>query len=151
MAGNRIGRTAVQSDLPELLRLYGFLKNEPAEQADEDTKAVWNTILNDEKQQVIVIEQDGRLVSSCTLIIIPNLTHSRRPYALVENVVTDPDYRKKGYASACLDMVLQIAKKANCYKIMLMTGSKSKATMRFYEGAGYSREDKTAFVRWLDV
>lgn len=151
MAGNRIGRTAVQSDLPELLQLYGFLKEEPAEQADEDTKAVWNTILSDEKQQVIVIERDGRLVSSCTLIIMPNLTHNRRPYALVENVVTAPGYRKKGYASACLDMALQTAKKADCYKIMLMTGSKSKTTMRFYEAAGYNREDKTAFVRWLDT
>lgn len=150
MAGNRIGRTAVQSDLPELLRLYSFLKDEPAEPADEEAQAIWESIIKDEKQQVIVIERDGHLVSSCTLITVPNLTHRKRPYALVENVVTDPAYRKKGYASACMDMALQAAKKAGCYKIMLMTGSKSKATMRFYEGAGYNREDKTAFVRWLE-
>lgn len=151
MPGNRIGRTAVQSDLPELLRLYGFLKDEPAEQADEEARAIWETILNDDKQQVIVIEQDGKLVSSCTVILVPNLTHHKKPYALVENVVTDPAYRKKGYASACLDMALQAAKKAGCYKIMLMTGSKSASTMRFYESAGYNREDKTAFIRWLDA
>lgn len=151
MAGNRIGRTAVQGDLPELLRLYSFLKDEPVEQADDEAQAIWETILKDGRQQIIVIEQDGKLVSSCTLILVPNLTHQKRPYALVENVVTDPAYRKKGYASACLNIALQAAKKAGCYKIMLMTGSKSESTMRFYEGAGYNREDKTAFIRWLDA
>ena len=151
MAGNRIGRTAVQSDLPELLRLYSFLKNEPVEPADEDARAIWDSILRDEKQQVIVLERDGKLVSSCTLIIVPNLTHGKKPYALIENVVTDPDCRKQGCASACLDMALQAAKKAGCYKIMLMTGSKSTSTLRFYESAGYNCSDKTAFVRWLET
>ena len=39
--------------------------------------------------------------------------------------------------------------KANCYKMMLLTGSKEESTKRFYENAGYNSSDKTAFIRWL--
>lgn len=57
-------------------------------------------------------------------IIIPNLTWNVRPYAFVENVVTHGDYRKCGYARACLDYAKSVAQGADCYKIFLMTGAK---------------------------
>jgi len=34
--------------------------------------------------------------------------------------------------------------------MMLLTGSKEEATLKFYEGAGYNSSDKTAFIQWLD-
>ena len=64
-------------------------------------------------------------------------------------MVTHPDYRKKGLATACLDYAKGIAEKEGCYKIMLLTGSKEESTLRFYERAGFNRNDKTAFIRWL--
>ncbi len=79
-----------------------------------------------------------------------NLTHCMRPYVLVENVVTDPSFRGRGYATACLEAAKEIDVQENCYKIMLMTGSKQESTLRFYERAGYSCQDKTAFVQWLN-
>ena len=39
--------------------------------------------------------------------------------------------------------------KANCYKMMLLTGSKDPNTLRFYEMAGYNSNDKTAFIQKL--
>ncbi len=38
----------------------------------------------------------------------------------------------------------------NCYKIMLLTGSKKKETLNFYGNAGYNSTDKTAFIQWLE-
>ena len=38
----------------------------------------------------------------------------------------------------------------NCYKIMLLTGSKKKETLNFYDNAGYNSTDKTAFIQWLE-
>ena len=81
--------------------------------------------------------------------MVPNLTHGQRPYALVENVVTHPDFRGHGLASACLAAARELAALQGCYKIMLMTGSKRESTLRLYERAGYNRQDKTAFVQWL--
>jgi Acetyltransferase (GNAT) family. len=84
------------------------------------------------------------------LVIIPNLTHGQRPYALIENVITDEAHRNRGIATACLNAAREIALQHRCYKIMLMTGSKKDSTLRFYRKAGYNSEDKTAFIQWLE-
>ena len=83
------------------------------------------------------------------LVVVPNLTRDLRPYGLVENVVTRREYRKRGLASACLNQTRELAQAAGCYKLMLLTGAKDGATLRFYERAGYNCNDKTAFVQWL--
>ena len=43
----------------------------------------------------------------------------------------------------------ELAQKENCYKMMLLTGSKEESTLHFYEQAGYNQNDKTAFIQWL--
>ena len=78
------------------------------------------------------------------------MTRNIRPYALIENVVTHKDFRKKGYATECLNYAKEIAERENCYKIMLLTGAKDNSTLRFYSNAGYSSTDKTAFIQWLN-
>lgn len=82
-------------------------------------------------------------------MIIPNLTHNQQPYAFIENVITDTEYRKRGLATACLNYAREIARRENCYKMMLLTGSKKESTLNFYEQAGYNRNDKTAFIQWI--
>ena len=84
------------------------------------------------------------------IIIIPNLTRGIRPYAFIENVVTHEKYRGKGLATECLNYAKKIAIENNCYKMMLLTGSKQKSTLDFYSNAGYNCTDKTAFIQWLD-
>lgn len=59
--------------------------------------------MNDNNHHLIVCEVDGKIVASCVCVVIPNLTRNVRPYAFVENVVTHADYRKKGYATDCLN------------------------------------------------
>ena len=66
-----------------------------------------------------------------------------------ENVVTHVDYRGSGYASECWNFAGEIAKKENCYKMMLLTGSKDESTLNFYKNAGYNCADKTAFIQWI--
>ena len=103
----------------------------------------------DGDHHVIVDEADGRLVASCVCVVIPNLTRNARPYAFIENVVTHADHRRQGRARACLDYAREIARRAGCYKIMLMTGAKSAGTLDFYRKCGFSDADKTAFIQWL--
>lgn len=51
-------------------------------------------------------------------------------------MVTREDYRGKGYASECLEFAREIAEKENCYKTMLLAGSKKPETLQFYEKCG---------------
>lgn len=142
-------REAGYSDLDGLLELYTYLHDNPIPEKDCRLSSLWEGIMNDKDHHIIVAEEDGMIVSSCVCVIIPNLTHGQQPYAFVENVVTRPEYRKKGFATACLDLAKSIAEKEGCYKIMLLTGSKEESTLRFYERAGFNRNDKTAFIRWI--
>lgn len=98
--------------------------------------------MNDQDHHIIVAEENGQIVSSCVCVIIPNLTHNQRPYAFVENVITDVNYRNKGLATQCLNFAKEIAVKENCYKLMLLTGSKRESALNFYRQAGYNSEDK---------
>lgn len=142
-------REIKETDLDGLLKLYTYLHDNPIPAENDGLFNLWNEILADKNHHIIVAEENGEIVSSCVCVIIPNLTHNQQPYALIENVVTHKDFRGKGYATACLDYAKKIAKDNNCYKLMLMTGSKKDSTLRFYEKAGYNRRDKTAFIQWL--
>ena len=142
-------REIKENELSELLQLYTHLHELGVPENSEHLQNTWNTICNDENHHIVVCEEEGKLVSSCVCVIIPNLTRNVRPYAFIENVVTHADYRGKGYATACLNYAKDLAVKANCYKMMLMTSSKSDSTLNFYKKAGYNCTDKTAFVMWL--
>ena len=117
---------------------------------NEPPVALWRGILDDPNYYIIVAEQDGNLVSTCVLLIVPNLTHSQMPYALIENVVTHAGFRRKHFATELMDRATEIAIKHNCYKIMLLTGSRDVNTLRFYENCGFSRNEKTAFIKRLE-
>ena len=142
-------REALKDELNEILELYLFLHEEDIPEDDEHLRDTWDLIVNDPNHHLIVNEIDGKIVSSCVCVIIPNLSRGVRPYAFVENVVTHKDYRKRGYAGECLDFAKNIALQENCYKMMLLTGSKRPETLHFYENAGYNSNDKTAFIQWL--
>lgn len=142
-------REIADADFEGLMKLYMQLHDNPFPKKDERVMAIWERILADPDHHVIVYEEDGKIVSSCVCVIIPNLTHGQRPYAFIENVITDEKYRGRGLATACLDFARDIAIRENCYKIMLLTGSKKESTLRFYERAGYNKNDKTAFISWL--
>ena len=144
-------REAVQSDLDAILELYLFLHEDRVPEKDEHLRETWMQIIQDPNHHLIVNVVDDKIVSSCVCVIIPNLTRNIRPYAFIENVVTHADYRGKGYAGECLEYARQIAEKENCYKMMLLTGSKKQETLRFYEKNGYNSSDKTAFIQWLGM
>lgn len=136
-------------DFDGLMRLYTYLHDNPIPEKSDAVMQMWSDVLNDRNHHIIVADENGEIVSSCVCVIIPNLTHGQRPYALIENVVTSPDYRSRGLATDCLNYARAIAQNQNCYKLMLLTGSKRESTLRFYERAGYNSKDKTAFIQWI--
>lgn len=142
-------REANRDDLEKLLTLYTHLHDNKFPNLDLRILGIWVDIMNDPQQHIIGGFIGDKMVSSCVVIIIKNLTHGQRPYALVENVITHSRYRGRGYATEILNFARNLARKNGCYKIMLMTGSKEESILEFYERAGYNREDKTAFIQWL--
>ncbi len=134
-----------ESELGELIELYTHLKDEPL--ADDcDYERVFAEIKADPRHTILVAVEDNRIVASCVMVIIPNLTRQCHPYCLIENVVTHRDYRKRGFGTALLRFATDSARSQNCYKVMLLTGSKEQATLDFYKKAGFSSDQKTGFI-----
>lgn len=144
-------REAGEGDLKEILELYLYLHEQSVPEQSDHLLHTWKQILEDENHHLIVNDRDGKIVSSCVCVIIPNLTRNVRSYAFVENVVTRADYRGCGLASECLEYAKQTAQRCNCYKMMLLTGSKDEKTLDFYRNAGYNSADKTAFIQWIGI
>ena len=121
----------------------------PLEKPLSEWCALLDELIDEPNYHLLVGNLDDRVVASVTLVVVRNLTHGLRPYALIENVVTHSDFRKNGYAAALMAHACELARKCDCYKVMLMTGSKKDSTLRFYESCGFSRHEKTAFVMRL--
>ncbi|KMO13357.1 acetyltransferase [Methylobacterium platani JCM 14648] len=137
-------RAADRTDLPRLLDLYDHLHPDDARCPPGDAVAVFDRLLRCEGSAVLVGAIGDALVTTCTLVVIPNLTRGAKAYALIENVVTHADHRGAGFGRAVLRAAVERAWDAGCYKVMLMTGSTKPSTLAFYEAAGFE-QSKTGF------
>jgi GNAT superfamily N-acetyltransferase len=139
-------RNLEERDLAELLALYSHLHAEDPPPGRTVAETVWRELLANPRYRYYGLYVDEQLVSTCNLTLVPNLTRGCRPYGLIENVVTHSGHRRKGYGRALLRHGLEEAWAAGCYKVMLLTGRKDEATLRFYEDVGFDRRAKEAFL-----
>jgi len=143
-------RTIRSDELDDLLELYQMLNPEdPVLARDEALWGQWEEMLADDSLDVVVVEHDDRLVSSCVLSVTPNLTRNARPFAVIENVVTHEEFRGEGFGKLCVEAAVDRAEARDCYKVMLLTGTEAEWKLQFYESCGFDREAKTGFVRDL--
>ena len=104
----------------------------------------WRQIVGLPGTQVIVVEDDQRLIATATLHVLPNLTYGGRPYALIENVITSASARGKGVGRRVMQAAIDAAWQADAYKIMLLTGKhrRSGSVLGFYEKLGFTADEK---------
>ena len=139
-------RHATKDDLDGLLDLYAHLSpNDAPLPPRPQVVELWDEILTNPMLTYFFAEHAGQLIASCNLTIVPNLTRGARPYGVIENVITHPDFRRRGVAKAVLDRAIETAKQANCYKVMLMSGISRKGAHALYEKVGFSKDTKVGF------
>ena len=68
-------------DFDGLMKLYSHLHNNPIPEKTSEIMELWDRITDDRDHHIIVAEEDGKIISSCVCVIIPNLTHNQHPYA----------------------------------------------------------------------
>ena len=145
-------RQAKPEDAQDLKTLYfDFLTHFPPKE-EQDMNRWADVISRFEKSEdrfLLVVEEDGKAVSSVQVAIIEGLTHNVRPFAVIENVVTHGEYQNRGFASALLEKATEIAKEFNCYKIFLETGSNKESTLNFYRKNGFVIDEKHSCLKRL--
>jgi GNAT superfamily N-acetyltransferase len=139
-------REAGPDDFEDILRLYRQLQPEDPVLRDGSDAAAFAQIVESPGRHLFVLEIEGVVVATTYLNIIPNLTRSASPYAVIENVVVDETARGTGLGKQIMAGTLRAAWDAGCYKAMLLTGSRKSATHAFYRACGFSRDAKTAYL-----
>lgn len=129
-------------DVDALLALYPHLNADDAPPSPEAVRAVFAH----PGLRHFGLFDGGRLVASCNLAVIPNLTRGGRSYGVIENVVTHADHRGQGHGQAVIRHALDQAWRAGAYKVVLTTSRKDPAVWAFYERCGFDGGDKRAFV-----
>ena len=134
----------LENDLLSLLELYKQL-----EQNDKIiNENIANNILKKIKNQNIkyfIAKDNGKIISSCYICILPNFTRNGRSIGYIENVITDKEYRRKGIGKRIMENAIKYAKNQNCYKVILQSGINRIEAHKFYESLGFEGESKKAF------
>ena len=135
-------RDATEADLPRLVELLAQLSlGAPREAVGppllESYGRAFQEIEADQRQRTLVVEAEGRVVGCASLIIVPNLSHQGRPYAIVENVVVDAAERGGGYGELLMRHCMAEARRAGCYKLSLTSNKARKDAHRFYQRLGF--------------
>lgn len=139
-------REARPDDFDAVMGLYRQLHpNDPLPRDGEDEVA-FAAIMASPMLHLFVLEHEGCVVATTYLNVIPNLTRSASPYAMIENVVVDAAMRGTGLGKQVMERTLDAAWAAGCYKAMLMTGSKTEATHAYYRQCGFSPDAKQAYL-----
>lgn len=137
-------REAGSDDLDGILALYGQLH--PADPPVRDAPGVFGAIIQTPGLHLFVLEDEGAIVATTYLNLVPNLTRGGSPYGVIENVVVDEARRGTGLGKQIMASTLQAAWDAGCYKVMLQTGSRRESTHAFYRRCGFDPGEKTAYV-----
>lgn len=139
-------REAGPDDFEPVMRLYRQLNPDDPVLIDGSDAAAFEQILRSPGLHLFVLEADDLVIATTYLNVIPNLTRSASPYAVIENVVVDESLRGKGLGRQIMAGTLQAAWDAGCYKAMLLTGSRESSTHAFYRSCGFSADAKTAYL-----
>ncbi|MEN6357581.1 MAG: GNAT family N-acetyltransferase [Armatimonadota bacterium] len=88
---------------------------------------------------VYVAADDGNVVGTFVLYLLPNMTHHGRMAAVLENIVVDSAYRRKGVGRAMLEYARELAVQNGCYKLSLTSNAARTGAHCFYEECGMIR------------
>lgn len=132
-------RDALPEDLDRLLELYNLLEGPYTEDevlGGHEAENLFTRILLDPNQQTLVAEDYGEIVGTLVVAILPNLAHGGKPYAIVENVVADEEYRGEGIGAALMQEAVERAREAEAYKLALCSNLEREESHSFYRSLG---------------
>jgi GNAT superfamily N-acetyltransferase len=132
-------RGAIADDLSDVVALLSQLHEDEAPPlVGEGLTSAFAEIIASSARAVLVASRDGALVGTLDLFVIANLTRGGRPWAGIENLVVDVACRRQGIGRALVDVAVDIALEAGCYKVQLVSHDKRDAAHVLYSHTGFT-------------
>ncbi len=133
-------RTAREADIPRILELYRQLSFHPEEYrkpSPEDCRRVFIEMGTMPGYHLLVAEEDGEIIGTTVLAILPGMAHGVSPFAVVEYVVVDEKKHRRGIGRLLMEYVIARSREAGCYKIMLTSDNRREDAHAFYRSLGF--------------
>ncbi|MEX0656937.1 MAG: GNAT family N-acetyltransferase [Nitrosopumilaceae archaeon] len=100
-------------------------------------KQIYTKIKSNPNHVIFVAVLDGKVVGSTTMIIEPKFIHGGGYVGHIEDVVVAKEHQGEGIGEKLVRVLLEYAKKNNCYKTILDCKDDVKP---FYEKIGFKKE-----------
>jgi len=141
-----IGRLT-ETDLSALARLYKQFWGEDS--CLEKMQATFRRLSDRPEYIFLAAKHDGRLVGSVLGIVCDELYGECAPFLVVEDVVVDAEWRRKGIGSALMCELERLAVERNCGYVIFVTEAERADAQRFYESLGYQPDAYRGFKKRL--
>lgn len=133
-------RKAGEADLPALLALYGQPSfNNGRTVSLEAATAIFARYALYPDYAVYLVEREGAVVASFSLMLIDNIAHWGTPTALVENVVVAEGLQGGGIGRWMMRRAFRMAGERGAYKVALSSNLRAEHAHRFYDGLGFEK------------
>lgn len=140
-------RQAERQDRDRIEELYKILI------PNEDEINVLNErideIRKDSNNFLFVYEIEGRVEGTVLLSFCLDPMFGNRSYAVVENIIVDPNTWGKGIGKEMLNYIEYRCREVNCREILLMSNIRRTEAHVFFEHHGYNHVAK-GFKKYLD-
>ncbi|MGB8956723.1 MAG: GNAT family N-acetyltransferase [Tumebacillaceae bacterium] len=139
-------RQAVPEDRAAIQRLYESLC--PREPVHVIASRI-EQIQEDAAHFLLVHVMDGKVNGSIFLSFCPNPMFGTLPFAVVENLIVDPQHRGGGIGRKLMQAAEELARENRCTKLMLLSAHAEEQAQRFFGGLGYASENCVGFEKNL--
>jgi glucosamine-phosphate N-acetyltransferase len=85
---------------------------------------------NSLKKNIYLVYNENKLIGTVSLIIEQKIIHNYGKVGIIEDVVIDKSYQKKGFGKYVINQMINKSKQYNCYKVILNC---KKEFIPFYE------------------
>lgn len=147
-------RKAKLSDLPRLVELLsedelGQIRESKDPSLDKNYVKAFHKIDSDPNQYLMVVENEGEIVGTCHLTIMPSLTFTGSLRMQIEAVRVAGKYKGQKIGSWMFDQAILYAKEQEVCIIQLTTNKKRQQAKHFYEKLGFeaSHEGMKLYLR----
>jgi len=123
------------NDLPQLSLLYKDFWNEDSD--IQKMERVFSKLEDNDSYIFLCAVENNKICGSIMGIVCYELYGNCDPFLVVENMIVDVNYRKKGIGKYLFMEIENTAREKKCRQIILVTESTRKDACSFYESIGF--------------
>jgi ribosomal protein S18 acetylase RimI-like enzyme len=137
-------RTAVEGDLPEIVRMLaddplGSQRERSIDPLPGSYYEAFGAIEQDLNNEIVVAEKEkGGVVAVLQLTFTPYITHQGGWRATIEGVRVDRQFRGSGLGRDLFAWAIRRARDRGCHIVQLTTDKERREALRFYESLGFT-------------